>query len=53
LETGADLIQIDAPQGNNQGGDRNDNAEYDLDGAAVSDDDFSYNISDLKKIWMP
>jgi len=52
LETGADLIQIDAPQGNNQAGDRNNNSESDLEGAAASDDDFSYNISDLQNVGM-
>jgi hypothetical protein len=53
LETGADLIQIDPPQGNNQAGDRDDNADSDLEGAAASDDNFSYEISDLEKVGTP
>ncbi len=50
METGANLIQIDPPQGNNQAGDRDDNADYDLEGAAASDDDFSYKINDLENV---
>jgi len=45
-----DLIQIDAPQGNNQAGDRNDNSKSDLEGAVTSDGEFSYKINDLENV---